>query len=429
MSVLCLGTFLKAIKMCKAPQGFVQKILFGDLFNDIYKNYYPNENMIAHFIDGSKNPSNDFIDYITNMDRRKYRELSKCFDKIINRIDSNKKELLTALIVRIIEDDETINSDTVVECTNGISKSQLRKANEDLRDLLSGVFIYIIKNTKNKITKNTPDDVTNDFVLSTQLMMTNPTSTKNDIVYVNDTSIDNEGRRFLVNHSEEKSLIPLCQMALILNPDHRHHRGLYTEFNLLSENARNYVLKKESIAVIETLDSSWVNESMKLLTDELKALNLSSHRFLYLINQYFYKAFKYYANNQIGKYDLNVFVRLYTESHLLGITLSEYSSLDQYIYDYLYFIENNIPVIAEPPLDYLWRIQNFKECDECDLTFWVCRFIVDVCNNIVLESCVDYIEHEEQITTQEDMYYYAMLSLYNFWMNKHCTEKSDDNNL
>ena len=45
-------------------------------------------------------------------------------------------------------------------------------------------------------------------------------------------------------------------------------------------------------------------------------------------------------------------------------------------------IFNNIDIEAIKPMDYLWIDEKFGSCPEEDLMYWLCRFIIDTCNNL-----------------------------------------------
>lgn len=82
--------------------------------------------------------------------------------------------------------------------------------------------------------------------------------------------------------------------------------------------------------------------------------------------------------------------------------------------------ENNIESDALPPMDYLWLEKDFGSCEEAELTFWLCRFVIDSCNNLYyrVKSCEFEMVNinDRYAETQEDLYYCALNSLYNLYM-------------
>ena len=57
------------------------------------------------------------------------------------------------------------------------------------------------------------------------------------------------------------------------------------------------------------------------------------------------------------------------------------------------------------------------ECPEEIMTFWTMRIVIDCCR-VFAESKEDFIFDEDLIGTQEDMYYYAVMVLYNTYIAK-----------
>ena len=225
-------------------------------------------------------------------------------------------------------------------------------------------------------------------------------------------------RSFLVSHENEKNLIPLCQIAMIHSPEHKHVRAMYTEFILLPKVVQNYILKASNAESLINLDSLHYGEAIDLLCKDLEEYKLSSPRYLYMFGQYLHCAFDYYSECDISKYDNCSFTRLCKSSLIFLHDVG--SPIDAYIDDYLWMKDNKKQTDAPPPMDYLWHEKNFGACQEEDLTYWLCRFVIDVCNNLyhrVKKADLDLLYVEDQYAeTQEDMYYCALNALYNLYL-------------
>lgn len=226
-------------------------------------------------------------------------------------------------------------------------------------------------------------------------------------------------RTFLISHEKEKELIPLGQIALLYSPEHKHYRSMYTEFILLPKSIRRYILKACDAEQLADANSLFLEEALELFCADLEEYELSSKRYLYMFNQYFYRAFAYYSECDIRQYDTHSFKILY-KSGLELFPNSDYSSIDKYIDDYLWMKENSIESDALPPMDYLWIEKNFGSCKEEELTFWLCRFIIDTCNNLYsrIRSCEFEMVciNDRYAETQEDLYYCALDALYNLYL-------------
>lgn len=225
-------------------------------------------------------------------------------------------------------------------------------------------------------------------------------------------------RKFLIDHGSEKELIPLCQIALLHSPEHKHVRSMYTEFLLLPKRVQRLVLKSCNANTMMDMDSLHLEEAMELFCNDLEKYELSSKRYLYMFGQYLHRAFHYHSECDIGGYDNYSFTRL-CKSNIKAFE-NVGSPIDAYIDDYLWMKDKKMGNNAQPPMDYLWYEKNFGSCDEEDLSYWLCRFVIDVCNNLyhrVKKSEIDLLYVNDQYAeTQEDLYYCTLNALYNLYL-------------
>ena len=224
-------------------------------------------------------------------------------------------------------------------------------------------------------------------------------------------------RSFLVSHENEKELIPLCQIAMIHSPEHKHVRAMYTEYILLPKVVQNYILKASNAESLINVDSLHCIEAIDFLCKDLEEYKLSSQRYLYMFGQYLHRAFDYYSECDISKYDNYSFTRLCKSN--LNFLENVGSPIDAYIDDYLWIKDKKMQTDAPPPMDYLWHEKNFGTCHEEDLTYWLCRFVIDVCNNLyhrVKKADFDLLYVQDQYAeTQEDLYYCTLNALHNLY--------------
>ena len=73
--------------------------------------------------------------------------------------------------------------------------------------------------------------------------------------------------------------------------------------------------------------------------------------------------------------------------------------------------------LTQKPMDMVWKQCNLGGCPEEIMTFWTMRIVIDCCR-VFAESEEDFIFDEDLIETQEDMYYYAVMVLYNTYIAK-----------
>lgn len=225
-------------------------------------------------------------------------------------------------------------------------------------------------------------------------------------------------REFLINHEKEKPLIPLCQIALLYSPTHQHIRPMYNEFLLLHESVQTHILKACGVEEIGKIESLHTNEALDLFCKDLEDYRLSSRSNLYLFNQYLNRTVRFYSNREIDAYNIYSFRRL-NDSIYFAFDCAKKTSLDNYIDDYLWLKENDSSFEASPPMDYLVGEKNLRGCDEFDLTFWLCRFVIDVCANLYHRIASEEFDcsyiNDQYAETQEDLYYCVLFALYNLY--------------
>ncbi|MCR5718935.1 MAG: hypothetical protein K6F84_00060, partial [Lachnospiraceae bacterium] len=192
-----------------------------------------------------------------------------------------------------------------------------------------------------------------------------------------------------------------------------------TEFILLPKIVQRLILKSCNADIMINIDSLHIGKAIEFFCNDLEKYELSSKRYFYMFDQYLYRAFNYYSNHDISIYDNYSFARLLKPS-LSSFEKMNFSSIDAYIDDYLWLKENKPEVEAMPPMDYLWTEKDFGSCNEEDLTFWLCRFVIDACNNLFhrIKTCdFDYVDvYDQYAETQEDLYYCTVNALYNHYL-------------
>lgn len=434
MSKLCLGTFLTSIKVCANKRVFVQGRDFREMFSSLKYDYLPKDDMIVHMVGGRRNPSNSFIDTIKKYEPSQYLEIGDCLENIVRCIDPNKKEILVRIICKIIQDDDSIENEDVVDLINNTKKSKLPGNFGSLSCFLAGVFMFVIYNTDNTNCHEYVKEINDEFVarVSSEIQKNPTKDTKQDLVRNPDfwnrkankkqelnSDIDEaeqiRARQFIIDHEEEKNLVPLCQVAFLYHPNHKHVRPMYTEYCLLSSNVRRYVLQLCDSHEMIDVSSLYVERNINLFCDDLRKYVLSSERYIYMFRQYLFRAFECYSDCVITHYCTELFARLNKSSKHPFMT-SDYSSLEQYIYDYMINQEQNTNKKAQPPMDYLVERVNLLSCNEEALTFWLCRFVIDACNNLFCKITTQDISYsiidDQTAETQEDLFYIALHSLF-----------------
>ena len=425
MSKLCLGTLLTAIKKCASKNGFVQSRDFTEMFSFLGCTRDMDPSFVGHIVRGAKNPPAELLDSINNMYQDDYYKIVSCFDGVSSRIDPNKIDLFGKIIKKIADGDSDIYDETVVDLVNRTTKKDLPGEIGNLSSFIAGIYVYVIKYTDNKDKMECVKEIDDQFIA--EILSETIANARKNTVAVNETLEEEDeiaAKSFLIKHEKEKELIPLCQIAFVYRPNHQHVRSMYTEYSLLPYGVRKYILKQCEAEYLIDKEIHY-SEGLHYFLEDLEKFELSSDRFIYLFGQYLYRAFEYYSNCTLDKYDTCSFIRLYKPVNSVW-PMSTHSDMNQYIDDYLWMKEKKIDNNALKPMDYLWYEKNFESCDEESLTFWLCRFIIDACNNLSYKiKTLEFpysLPEDKCAETQEDLFYCALLALHNHCLFHRSTE-------
>ena len=226
-------------------------------------------------------------------------------------------------------------------------------------------------------------------------------------------------RVFLIDNEDEIEYLPLSAIAKTLKLKRKHHRAITTKFLRCSEEVQKEILKQANFQLIE-VSKEQVSAALKRLKDDIKACGFGRDT-LYDGAKYFHRAMERYSGEKIetvNPYRFEDFVntRLYEDdAHRLLKNTQFNRTLYDYMYDYRYSGRTNW--LTQKPMDMVWEQCNLGGCPEEIMTFWMMRIVIDCCR-VFDESEEGFIFDEDLIETQEDMYYYAVMVLYNTYIAK-----------
>ncbi len=229
-------------------------------------------------------------------------------------------------------------------------------------------------------------------------------------------------RVFLIDNEDEIEYLPLSAIAKSLNLKRKHHRVITTKFLRCSEEVQKEILKQANFQPIE-VSKEQVSAALKRLKDDIKAHGFGQDT-LYDGAKYFHRAMEYYANNKIDTVNPYIFENIRRTHFYQGDSLkllkdtSYNGTLYGYMYDYLHSADlGKSKWLLRPPIDMAQERCYLGGCPEETMTFWTMRIVIDCCR-VFAESKKDFIFDEDLIETQEDMYYYAVMVLYNTYIAK-----------
>lgn len=237
-------------------------------------------------------------------------------------------------------------------------------------------------------------------------------------------AISETAKIFLIDNEDEIEYLPLAVVASNLKLKRKHHRNIITKFLRCSEEIQEEILRQANIQNF-TITMDEIDAAVVSLDKEMRAKNYCTRSILYDRAKYFHRAFERWSDVTIEKSNPYIFEDFdRSEWHGRGCELpwriSNYcTNLLHYMLNYCHPEEMNLKQDdIQPPVDMVFEKCNLGSCPESDMTFWTMRIIIDSCKTIVNPDLIYYEFDESLIKTQEDMYYYTILILYNAYLRK-----------
>ena len=241
-------------------------------------------------------------------------------------------------------------------------------------------------------------------------------------VKAQEKAIAEAARVFLIDNEDEIEYLPLSAIAKTLKLKRKHHRAITTKFLRCSEEVQKEILKQVNFQPIE-VSKEQVSTVLKLLRDDIKTYCFGRD-VLYDGAKYFHRAMERYSDKEIETVNPYIFEDIKRTHFYQGDSLkllkdtSYNGTLYGYMHDYIHSADlGKSKWLLQPPIDMVLSQCNLAGCPEDIMTFWMMRIIIDCCR-VFAESEEDFIFDEDLIKTQEDMYYYAVMVLYNTYIAK-----------
>ena len=429
MSKLCMGTYLMVLYKMRAS-GCKQKELIGSIMHSRYSQFNEEDNsQMSHIIHGEINPPNEVRQNINWMTDEDYVELEDYFKTdVVSLLNPNRFQVIRLALTKIILEDESIEEDTVVNVISKTTKGELQEYHSSLERFLAGIFLYVLQFTDNTKSRKYVEQINKEFFDNLNVVK----SKKSRSVLSNSHAQGDlqKAKEFCIKYEEEIELLPLCQIAVNIDPLHKFVREMYNAFNLCDEGTQALILELKKQRKLEFDDDDWRYSALEEYREKLKEYKLSKGEFFYDGGKYFHRAYDRYADYHIENNDPYVFKRLCESKMVKAIVPDLKSSIGFYINDYFWMRDNQPRKRPKPPLDYMWDFLGLRGAPESDVTFWMCRFIIDTCGYFVptVNYSAEGYEYDEMdlqnvglgdseglLNTLEDMYLYALLELYKFY--------------
>ncbi len=173
MKKLCFGSLATVLMRCKANR-VTQKLLCGTILLSIAPDYdiRNDDGTSSDLVKGKKNLSPNVTDAALAADARVTSNYFK--QNILPLLDGNKRSLIVLALKDIIASDNTIESDTIVEKVNGMTKVNIAERDAFvLEDFLAGIFLYTAVNVENRNCEKSVKEIADEYINSFDAQKTN----------------------------------------------------------------------------------------------------------------------------------------------------------------------------------------------------------------------------------------------------------------
>lgn len=223
-------------------------------------------------------------------------------------------------------------------------------------------------------------------------------------------NIQEEAKQFCIVNHEEKDYLPLVQAAAGLE-EPKYDRQIVAEYLKCSPAKQKEILRQAGIEEI-IVSQAKIDAALKALLEDMQKYRFGRD-FLYDNAKYLHRALENYASEPVENCNPHVFKDFSSadQNEAMRFIIESPKTLGFYMKQYIHPGSYKADKSAmKPPVDMVWHMFNLGNCNENVLTFWVMRIIIDSCH-VFHPHSVEVGFEEYQIQTQEDMYYYTLLTL------------------
>ena len=422
MCKLCLSTYLSVLTLYKCSRNVGQfKILNGLVKSLCNTSEIIDKSLVSYIKNGDRNLPRHITDEIEEHKYQNPRYLENFKSNVEIFLHPGKiKDIYKTLRYIAIKDD-SIADEGIIDFVSQTKKNSFDFSGNYI-DFIAGVFLYVIRLENDKtheyakqINENFCENAIKEYSILVNSHLAQ-FSRANSIIM--DSDIPSQAKAFCRTYENSKSLLPLCQIANIVNPTHNHINAMYSAYCDCSDDLKKQIMQEIKCPIVQVDDEYTLYNLLGRFSDEIEALGLASPDKTYMFPQYVVKSLDFEELEPIGP-DPSIFPLVPNAI----IPWQKTSTLSRFIDDYLYFkdTDNALPI----PFDWIWNNFDFTNCDCKDLILWLNLFIINCCNKIdkptdnkseKKESPV--IPFIRDVKTIEDIHFLALLCLYDRYMCK-----------
>jgi len=419
MTRLCLGSYLKILttnkinKRTASQVGILNKLVESVCFPP--KAISDQEaSKIAH---GRKN----IEDYILHaIDEAGYENTEKYYEQFTSKVQPllhpGKYSEIAKTLAYIIANDDTISIDSKVDYVSLTTKKNVGNILDPLR-FIAGVFLYILECTENTNCETYVKAIDSDFCRAAvkeydESIQFTPNKENTQINL--HTDLKSQANKFLQKYEGSRELLPLCQIANIIDPGHNYTNKMYSEYCTCSESLQKQIMLSIDCSIIDDIDKYKLFGLIARFEEDAKEAKLISQDKAYALTQYFLKTTGY--DFELDTPDPIIFPAI----PLAILPDRKTSSMSSFIMNYLNLkdTEHALPI----PFDWMWSYYHNSPIEY--LLFGINLFIVS-CHCLVPN--INYLKRTPKralvipsiydVKTMEDLHFLALLTLYDAYMN------------
>ena len=422
MSKLCLSTYLSVLTIFKRTRRTGQFKILNGLVKSICSNPDPIEKeLVSHIKNGRRNLPQVIIDELEDKHYQNPHYLEFFKSNVEINLDPEKITDIYKVLKYIALNDDRIDDDSVIDYISHDKKSDYKHIGDPI-SFIAGVFLYVSQ-FQNDETSDYAKEITEDFCEFAlneyaALLNTTPVSDKEFRNIIIDTDIPSQAKSFCRRYEDSIELLPLCQIANIVNPTHNHVNKMYDEYCDCSNSLKEQIMKEKDCPMIHANDEYALYGLLSRFADDIKKMGLTSANHTYAFSQYVVRSLNYEKLEPLA-----------SNPTIFPIVPSKFmpnhktSFLSQFIGDYLYYKDKDMGISLPVPLDWMWDNLDLSGCAEKDLIFWLNLFITSSCYDVQAYFKYDSkeslcIPNIEDTKTIEDLFFLSLLMLYDTYLCK-----------
>lgn len=425
MNKLCLSTYLSVLVLHNSSKKASQtKILNGLIKSICTKPETIDKYLTSHIKCGRRNLPLPIKDNLEEINYQNPHFLEN-FKSNVEIFLHPGKHVDICKILRIIAlNDNVIAKGSTIDFILQTKKGDLSPIESPL-DFIAGVFLYVLRTNNDDTTeyaKMTTAEYCKNAIQEFNALTNMRSSYTNSGTIGNtiDSDIPSQAKSFCRKYEDSIELLPLCQIANIINPIHNHINKMYSDYCDCSNELKKQIMKEIECPMIQVDDEYTLYRLLRNFSDDIEKLGLASTNKTYMFPQYVIKSLEY---EKLDPIDINPNLFPLRPSKL--ISGQKASTLSRFISDYLYYKDKDTFKALPIPFDWMWDNFSFGSCPESDLITWLNLFIISSCPYIQKPPKDKKRKHKSpkipniyNAKTIEDLHFLALLWLYDTYLCK-----------